>query len=81
MKNFNQFINESFENKDDLQILREMYPEYTFNLTRNFRFKGDAWNYNLYKGDKYIFGIKGPCSYKDAIESYKNAIKREEKVD
>lgn len=60
--------------KDELSLLRETYPHLTFNMKPHTKFK-NAYICNVYEGDKYIGGVKGPCSYENGIEFFKSVAK------
>lgn len=67
-------VSESYSEKDELTILKETYPHLTFNMKPHQRFK-DAYICNVYKGDNYLGGVRGPCSYENGIDFFKNIAK------
>ena len=67
-------ILEKNQYKDELSLLRETYPHLTFNMRPHTKFK-NAYICNVYEGDKYIGGVKGPCSYENGIEFFKSVAK------
>lgn len=69
-------LNESVQN-DELETLRNENPGFTFNMKPHSSFK-DAYLCNIYKGEDYLAGIRGPCSYEKGIEFFKNVIKNYE---
>jgi hypothetical protein len=74
MKTLSLFMSESLQ-QDDLTILRSAYPAYDFRLVKSTKFK-DAYITSLYKDDKYIAGLRGPVSYDNAIQFFKNEIQQ-----
>lgn len=71
-------VNESvIDNKLEANIndLRRKYPEYSLNISPSLRFK-NAYSVSLYKGSKYIAGVRGPCSLEDAYAFFKNNLLR-----
>lgn len=70
-------LNEFQSKPDELELLREQYPQYVFNMNPHPRFK-DAWLCTLYEGENYIAGVRGPCRYDQGIDFFRNAIKNKE---
>jgi hypothetical protein len=68
-------LNEFQSQKDELQLLKEQYPNLTFNMKAHPRF-GDAFLCNVYEGENYLAGVRGPCSYGDGIDFFKNVAKK-----
>jgi hypothetical protein len=70
-------LNEFQSEKDGLELLREQYPQLTFNMNPHPRFK-DAWLCNVYEGENYLAGVKGPCSYEQGVDFFKNVAQKHE---
>jgi hypothetical protein len=78
-KSFNNFINESIDYDLEIKKLEKQYPQFNlrYNIKENGIGAGVAYICSLYKNDKYLYGIKGPCQLKDCYELLKNTIKHE----
>jgi len=64
-----------FKSQDELQLLREQFPNLTFNMKPHARFK-DAFLCNVYEGENYLAGVRGPCSYDQGIDFFKNVAQK-----
>jgi hypothetical protein len=81
--NFKNFINESNNNLElndndlwnKIEILRNKYPDFILNIKKSEKFK-DAFHVTIYHNDKYLVGIKGPCSLMQAYQTYKSTIEK-----
>ena len=71
---FNQFLNESVNNMDELEKLRKENPEFTFNLKKIPNYE-NKYHCNVYKEDKYIGGVRGSVRYEDGIDFFKNLVR------
>ncbi|MFW6225642.1 MAG: hypothetical protein ACOC3V_01620, partial [bacterium] len=67
-------LNESDQINGELEELKNEYPHFIFNMKPHNSFKNDYFC-TVYKGDDYLGGLKGPCSYEKGIEFFKNIIK------
>jgi hypothetical protein len=80
LKNKNmKLVCESLEEfkPNELELLKEQYPNLTFNMDPHPTFKG-SFRCNVYEGETYLGGIKGACNYNQAIEFFKNVAKSTE---
>lgn len=58
-----------------IKVLQDDNSEFTINFKKNEKFK-NGYNASLYRGDKYIAGLKGPVGPKNAYEFFKNTINK-----
>ena len=55
---------------DSLEELKETYPNLDFRLKPSEKFK-NSYLASVYEGEKYLGGLRGPCSYDKAIKWFK----------